>query len=160
MGYLHNHLATVVMGVFAAILTGLWPIFVDFAPILNFVFTMAVPIAWFITFMCWIVQKSVDYAHRYDGNNSLKKNHNKIIQVYTANGKLVNPNQINEAKTQLGSELDQLQSSLKNKDIEIENLKQEISNLQTMVQIESLKTELANLKILAEKEKTKAKKRK
>ena len=160
MGYLGNHLATVVMGVFAAILTGLWPIFVDFAPILNFVFLMAVPIAWFLTFMCWIVQKSVDYTHKYGENDSLKKNHNKVTQVYTSDGKLVSSNQINEAKSQLGSELDQLQNTLKNKDSEIENLKQEISNLQTMVQIESLKTELANLKTQAEKEKNKAKKRK
>ena len=38
MGYLGNHLATVSTGVFAAVLTGLWPYFVDFAPILNFVF--------------------------------------------------------------------------------------------------------------------------
>ena len=50
MGYLGNHLATVVTGVFAAILTALWPYFVDFAPILDFVFLMAVPITWFLTF--------------------------------------------------------------------------------------------------------------
>ena len=160
MGYLRNHLATVVMGVFAAILTGLWPIFVDFAPILDFVFLMAVPIAWFLTFMCWIVQKSVDYSHNYGGTDSLKKNHNKVTQVYTADGKLVTSNEISEAKSQLGNELDQLQNTLKNKDSEIENLKQEISNLKTIVQIESLKTELANLKIEAEKEKNKTKKRK
>ena len=61
MGYLHNHLATVVVGVFAAVLTGLWPYFVDFAPILNIVFFMAVPITWFLTLMCWLSQKSNDY---------------------------------------------------------------------------------------------------
>ncbi len=61
MGYLHNHLATVVVGVFAAVLTGLWPYFVDFAPILNIVFLMAVPITWFLTLMCWLSQKSNDY---------------------------------------------------------------------------------------------------
>ena len=160
MGYLRNHLATVVMGAFAAVLTGLWPIFVDFAPILDFVFLMAVPIAWFLTFMCWIVQKSVDYSHNYGGQGSVKKNHNKPTQVYTSDGRLVTSNQISEAKSQLGSELDQLESTLKNKDTEIENLKQEISNLKTIVQIESLKTELANLKTEAEKEKNKAKKKK
>lgn len=64
MGYLGNHLATVVTGVFAAVLTGLWPYFVDFAPILNFVFLMAVPITWFLTFTCWISQKSTDYMHK------------------------------------------------------------------------------------------------
>ena len=64
MGYLGNHLATVVIGVFAAILTGLWPYFISFAPILNFVFMMAVPITWFLTFTCWISQKSTDYMHK------------------------------------------------------------------------------------------------
>lgn len=75
MGYLGNHLATIVMGVFAAILTGLWPIFVDFAPVLDLVFLMAVPISWFITFMCWIVQKGTDSSHKHV--ESLKKNHNQ-----------------------------------------------------------------------------------
>jgi len=42
---------------------------------------------------------------------------------------------------------------VKNKDSEIENLKNEIASLQTLVQIETLRTELANLKALATKEK-------
>jgi len=46
---------------------------------------------------------------------------------------------------------------VKNKDSEIENLKNEIANLQTLVQIEALKTELANLKALAAKENSKRK---
>ena len=64
MGYLGNHLATVVTGVFAAVLTGLWPYFVGFAPILEFVFVITVPITWFLTFVCWISQKSTDYMHK------------------------------------------------------------------------------------------------
>jgi len=52
MGYFGNHLATLVTGVFAAVLTGLWPYFIDFAPLLNFIFIMAVPITWFMTFTC------------------------------------------------------------------------------------------------------------
>lgn len=83
MGYFGNHLATLVMGVFAAILTGLWPYFIDFAPILNFVFIMAVPIAWFLTFMCWIVQKGTDYSHQFSVN-MVKK-----TMKYTADGKQV-----------------------------------------------------------------------
>ena len=43
MGYFGNHLATLVTGVFAAVLTGLWPYFIDFAPLLNFIFIMASP---------------------------------------------------------------------------------------------------------------------
>ena len=63
MGHVNNHLATLVCGVFAAVLTGLWPLMVDFAPILNFVFLMAVPIMWFLTFIVWIAQKAADYNH-------------------------------------------------------------------------------------------------
>ena len=63
MGYLYNHLATLVCGVFAAVLTGLWPLFVDFAPVLNIVFLMAVPITWFLVVICWLAQKSTDYVH-------------------------------------------------------------------------------------------------
>ncbi len=64
MGYLKNHLATVVVGVFAATLTGLWPYFIEFAPVLDFVFMMAVPITWFLTLMCYLAQKSNDYMHK------------------------------------------------------------------------------------------------
>src|SRR3972149_7033396 len=80
MGYFRNHLATLIMGVFAAILTGLWPVLVDIAPVLNFVFIMAIPIAWFITFMCWIVQKGTDYSHKYSSGN-VKKNHSNKIHL-------------------------------------------------------------------------------
>jgi len=151
MGYFHNNLSTLITGVFAAILTGIWPIFVEIAPVLNFVFIMAVPIAWFITFMCWIVQKGTDYSHKYS-TGSVKKNHNNPLSTvikYTSEGKQVSSSQISDAKTQLVSELDQLRSSVKLKDSEIERLNQEIANLQTMVQIESLKSELANLKMQA-----------
>ena len=64
MGYLRNHLATVVCGAFAAVLTGIWFPLVDFSPVLNIVFMMAVPIMWFLVLMAWIVQKSNDYMHK------------------------------------------------------------------------------------------------
>ena len=153
MGYLGNHLATVVCGVFAAILTGLWPVFVDFAPILDFVFLMAVPIMWFLTFTCWIAQKSTDYMHKHAPPHSEKKSltsaSGSTVQVYTSDGKKASPAQLTSAKTELSDELNQLKDTVKMKDTEIERLKQEIANLETLVQIESLKTELANLKVLA-----------
>ena len=155
MGYLGNHLATVVTGVFAAVLTGLWPIFVDFAPILEFVFIMAVPITWFLTLMCWMSQKSTDYAHKHTSHTiNEKKSLNKPqqhAQIYTADGKQASQSEIKEAKTELTEVLNSLKKTVKIKDDEIERLNQEISNLQTLVQIESLKTELANLKMLASK---------
>ncbi len=64
MGYLRNHLATVTTGVFAAVLTGLWPYFIDFAPDMNTIFLISVPITWFLTLMCWLSQKSTDYMHK------------------------------------------------------------------------------------------------
>jgi len=157
MGYVGNHLATVVTGIFAAVLTGLWPLMVDFAPVLDFIFLMAVPITWFLTLMCWLSQWSTDYVHKQNPHaTSEKKSLNKplqVAQVYTANGKQASQNEIKEAKTELTEDLNSLKETVKIRDDEIERLNQEISNLQTLVQIESLKTELANLKMLASKSK-------
>ena len=156
MGYAGNHLATLVTGVFAAILTGLWPYFVDFAPILNFVFIMAVPIMWFLTFTCWISQKSTDYMHNHAPSHSEKKslNNTRTIET-TTTGSQVSLSEIKQIQNELSVELNNVKESVKLKDSEIERLNQEISNLETRVQIESLKTELANLKILASERKTK-----
>ena len=157
MGYVGNHLATVVTGIFAAVLTGLWPLMVDFAPVLDFIFLMAVPITWFLTLMCWLSQWSTDYVHKQNPHTTTeKKSLNKplqVTQVYTANGKQASESDIKEAKTELTQDLNSLKETVKIQDDEIERLNQEISNLQTLVQIESLKTELANLKMLATKSK-------
>ena len=64
MGYLRNQLATVITGIFAAVLTGLWPIFYDYASTTNLIFMISVPITWFLTFACWMSQKSIDYLHK------------------------------------------------------------------------------------------------
>ena len=157
MGYVGNHLATLVTGVFAAILTGLWPIFVGIADILNIVFIIAVPVTWFLTIVCWISQRSTDYTH-HDASHTTheKKSLNKsqqVSQIYTADGKRASQSEIKEAKIELTEDLNSLKESVRIKDDEIERLNQEISNLQTLVQIESLKTELANLKRLASKSK-------
>ncbi len=159
MGYLGNHLATVVTGVFAAVLTGLWPYFVDFAPILEFVFIMAVPITWFLTLMCWLSQRSADYMKKWEASHTHteKKSLSSSVttQVYATPENQVSYSEIKKAQNQLSGELNQLKESVKIKDEEIERLNQEISNLQTLVQIESLKTELANLKMLASDKKSK-----
>ena len=158
MGYFGNHLATLVTGVFAAVLTGLWPYFVDFAPILNLIFMIAVPITWFLTFTCWISQKSTDYMHNYAPSHSQKKSlsNTQTIQT-TTTGSQVSISEIKQIQNELSLELNNVKESVKLKDSEIERLNQEISNLETLVQIESLKTELANLKMLASGSKTKGK---
>ena len=157
MGYLGNHLATIVTGVFAAVLTALWPYFVDFAPILNFVFIMAVPITWFLTFTCWISQKSTDYMHKHAPSHSEKKSLSNTQTIQTTSTSQVNLLEIKHIQDELLLELNNVKESVKLKDSEIERLNQEISNLETLVQIESLKTELANLKMLASGKKTKSK---
>jgi hypothetical protein len=156
MGYFGNNLATLVTGVFAATLTGLWPYFVDFAPILNFVFIMAVPITWFMTFTCWISQKSTDYAHNHvpSHTESASLVSTQIIET-TTTGSQIGLSEIKQIQNELSAELTDVKESVKIKDSEIERLNQEISNLETRVQIESLKTELANLKILASARKNK-----
>ncbi len=74
--------------------------------------------------------------------------------VTTTTDSQVSLSNIKQIKNELSSELNDLKTSMKLKDSEIERLNQEISNLQTLVQIESLKTELANLKMLDSKRKT------
>ena len=85
MGYLYNHLATVVCAVFAGVLTLLWPLFVDFAAVLDVVFIMAVPIMWFLTAVCFVAQKSVDYVH---GHQPSHKSAKKL--TYTSDGQVSN----------------------------------------------------------------------
>jgi hypothetical protein len=158
MGYFGNHLATLVTGVFAAVLTGLWPYFVDFAPILNLIFMIAVPITWFLTFTCWISQKSTDYMHNHAPSHSEKKSLSNIQTIQTTTtGSQISISEIKQIQNELSLELNNVKESVKLKDSEIERLNQEILNLETRVQIESLKTELANLKMLASGSKTNSK---
>jgi hypothetical protein len=84
MGYLHNQLATLVCGVFASILTLLWPMFVDYAAVMDVVFILAVPIMWFLTAVCFVAQKSTDYMH---GTHPVVKSSKKGKKViYTSDG--------------------------------------------------------------------------
>ena len=83
MGYFFNHLATLVCGIFAAVLTLLWPMFVDYSAVFDLVFILAVPITWFLTIVCFVAQKSADYMHG-SGHKSSKKSNKKL--VYTSDG--------------------------------------------------------------------------
>ena len=82
MGLFYNQLATLVCGVFASVLTFLWPMFVDYAEVLDVVFILAVPIMWFLTAVCFVAQKSADYMHGHEPSHKSTK---KL--VYTADGK-------------------------------------------------------------------------
>ena len=87
MGYFFNHLATLVCGVFAAVLTLLWPMFVDYAEVLDIFFWLAVPIMWFLTLICYVSQISQNWSHgsHKPSKKPSKKSGKKI--VYTADGK-------------------------------------------------------------------------
>ncbi len=81
MGLVYNHLATLVVAVFASVLTLLWPMFVDYVAVLDVVFLLAVPITWFLAAVCFVAQISADYMH---GDHKPKKSAKKI--VYTTDG--------------------------------------------------------------------------
>ena len=83
MGLVYNHLATLVVAIFASVLTLLWPMFVDYAAALDVVFLYAVPITWFLAAVCFVAQISADYMHGHEPTQkSIKKS------VYTADGNL------------------------------------------------------------------------
>ena len=92
MGMVYNQLATLVCGVFAAVLTFLWPMFVDYAEVFDLVFILAVPIMWFLTAVCFVAQISADYVHgdHKPSKKPSKKANKKLGKkvVYTADGKL------------------------------------------------------------------------
>lgn len=148
MGYLGNHLATATVCIFAATLTGLY--FVMPAA-LNQLLLVSSTVTWFLVFICWISQKSADYAHKYD--HSQKKSSTSIAHKSHIQAKPATDDELAKAKTTLTVELSELRDTVKLKDGEIDRLKQQIASLETLVQIEALKAELANLKVLA-KERT------
>ena len=85
MGLLYNHLATLVCAVFASVLTLLWPMFVDYAAVLDVVFILAVPITWFLAAVCFVAQISTDYVHGHKPKH--EPNHKSTKKpVYTADG--------------------------------------------------------------------------
>ena len=127
MGYVKNHLATLVCGVFASVLSGLY--FLMPAD-LWFIFAMAIPTMWFLVFICWIAQKAADYNH--GPAHDEKKNHELTQQ------------DLNTYKINLKDELKEI-----NDDDENERLRKEIASLKTRVEIESIRAEIYNLKLLA-----------
>lgn len=147
MGYLKNHLATLVMGVFAAILSGLWPYFNGFAPVLDFIFLMAVPISWFLVAVLWLAQVSTNYMHPVGSDHGHAVSQPTVVHAPEENSLVID--QLQTARAQLSEELEELQQNIKMKDSEIDGLKKQIENLETQVEIESIRTELATLRSLA-----------
>ncbi|HSD05568.1 MAG TPA: hypothetical protein VLB45_07465 [Nitrosopumilaceae archaeon] len=155
MGYLGNHLATVVTSIFAATLTGLYFVL---PPATHFILIIAIIATWFLAFICWIAQKSNDYMHKH-GSHEVKKKLTENTSSHVQSAQ-ISSEELNKARVELSTDLDALRDKVMIKDKEIENLKKEISNLKTLVEIESIRTELANLKMLASQENSKRKTKK
>src|SRR3989475_5043430 len=147
-----GHIPTIVVICLASALTVLYFVLPDAT---HFAMTVFIAAAWFLAAICWLAQKSADYITKGGYGQEEKK---KLISTsHNQQTVQVTSNQIKQAKVELGAELDELRNTVKNKDNEIESLKNEIASLQTLVQIQALKTELANLKTLAAKESSKRK---
>jgi hypothetical protein len=152
MGYLRNHLATVAVSAFAAILTGFY--FIS-PPEIHFLMMIAVVVTWFLAFICWIAQKSADYAHRYGHSHEHSHDEKKSsTKLTTSSISTISLDELTKFKESFTTDLNELKDELKLKDGEINNLRQQIADLETRVQIEALKVDLANLKVLAAKEKS------
>ena len=150
-----GHIPTIVVACLASALTVLYFVLPDTT---HFAMTVFIAAAWFLVAICWLAQKSADYITKGGYGHEEKK---KLISTsHNQQTVQVTSNQIKQAKVELGAELDELRNTVKNKDNEIESLKNEIASLQTLVQIQALKTELANLKALAAKEGLKSKNKK
>lgn len=67
MGYLGNHLATVVVSIFAAFLTGMYFLMPE---ALHQLLLVSAIVTWFLAFICWMAQKSADYAHKHGSSHS------------------------------------------------------------------------------------------
>jgi hypothetical protein len=151
-----GNIPTIVVACLASALSILYFLLPD---ALHFTMTVFITASWFLVAICWLAQKSADYMHRSEGHGYSHEEKKKLTNFNTSQQILqMTTGQISHAKAELNAELDSLKSSLRNKDEEIENLKTEISNLQTLVQIEKLKVDLADLKALAAKESNKRKK--
>lgn len=151
-----GHIPTIVVACLASALSGLYFVLPD---ALHFTMTVFISAAWFLVAICWLAQKSADYMHGPQGHEHEEKKKLASNTGHHQHTVQISSNEISQAKARLNAELNDLTSSLKNKDTEIENLKSEIANLQTLVEIEKLKTELANLKTLAAKERSKNKRK-
>ncbi len=153
-----GHTPTILVACLAVALTILYFVMPD---ALHFTMLVFVAASWFLVAICWLAHKSEQYVHNMEGGHGgYAHEEKKKLANYSHSQQTLqmSASEISQARAELSADLESLQSSLKNKDEEIETLKKEIANLQTLVQIEKLKTELANLKTLAAKESAKKKK--
>ena len=151
MGYLGNQLATVVTACFAAFLTGMYFYLPD---ALHQLLMVATIVTWFLVVICWLAQKSADWSKKHGGHSHVEHSHSHTHEEKKSSTRLVtniSVEELNRFRATFTAELNELKDEVKLKDNEIARMRQEIANLETLMQIESLKAELANLKAAAAK---------
>lgn len=152
MGYLGNHLATVVVACFAAFLSAMY---FYMPPPLHQLLMVSTIVTWFLVVICWLAQKSANWAKEHGGHaEHSHSEHTHLHEEKKSSTRLVTNVSVEELdrfRTAFTAELNELKDEVKLKDNEIIRMRQEIANLETMMQIESLKAELANLKAAAAK---------
>ena len=157
MGYLRNHLATVVVACFAVFLTGMY----FYMPaVLHQLLLVSVIVTWFLVAICYLAQKSADWTKKHGSHShaehSHSHDHSHSHEEKKSSTRLVtnvSVEDLNRFRATFTAELNELKDEVKLKDNEITRMRQEIANLETLVQIEALKAELANLKAVAAKRK-------
>src|SRR5712692_6441208 len=110
-----GHIPTIVVACLASALSALYFVL----PVaLHFTMVVFISAAWFLVVICWLAQKSADYMHGPQGHGQEHEKKKKLAsnvshQQHTVQ---ISPNEISQAKARLSAELDDLISSLKNKD--------------------------------------------
>jgi hypothetical protein len=157
MGYLRNHLATVVVACFAVFLSAMY-FYMPAA--LNQLLLVSMIVTWFLVVICWLAQKSADWTTKYGGHGHEHPHEHPHTHEHTHSHEEkksstritnVSAEELNRFRESFTAELNEVKDEVKLKDNEIARMRQEIANLETLVQIESLKAELANLKAAAAK---------
>jgi predicted membrane protein len=157
MGYLRNHLATVVVACFAVFLSAMY-FYMPAA--LNQLLLVSMIVTWFLVVICWLAQKSADWTTKHGGHGHEHPHEHPHTHEHTHSHEEkksstritnVSAEELNRFRESFTAELNEVKDEVKLKDNEIARMRQEIANLETLVQIESLKAELANLKAAAAK---------
>jgi hypothetical protein len=154
MGYLRNHLATVVTGCFAIFLVGMY---FYMPPAMHQLLLVSIIVTWFLVAICYLAQKSADWTKKHGSHShaehSHSHDHSHSHEEKKSSTRITNISveELNRFRESFTVELNELKGEVKLKDNEINRMRQEIANLETLVQIEALKAELANLKAAAAK---------
>ncbi|MFM7796386.1 MAG: hypothetical protein ACKO7N_06440 [Candidatus Nitrosotenuis sp.] len=146
MGYLRNHLATVVTACFAVFLSGMY-FYMPAA--LNQLLLVSVIVTWFLVAICYLAQKSADYVGKHGEHGHVE--HADIEKKKLDSIASISMQELDRFRASFTRELNELKDEVKLKDDEINRMRHQIANLETLVQIEGLKAELANLKAIAAK---------